>query len=69
VVAVNHTAVNMAHRRNVATQLPAALVWPYDCEQRCAKLVRVVTGPVVGHELTRNLREPFRSKVREQFPA
>lgn len=49
--------------------LPAALVWPFDCERRCNDLVRVPTGPWVAEELTRNLREPFKSAVRREFPA
>lgn len=61
-----HTAVAMAHR-HLPSQLPAALVWPYDCTKRCNDLVPVTTGPHVAEEMTRNLREPFRTQVRRQF--
>lgn len=65
---MNHTAISMAHRR-VPSHLPASLVWPFDCEVRCGKQVRVPTGLAVAYELTRNLREPFRSQVESHFPA
>lgn len=61
-----HAATEMARRR-VAHQLPALLVWPYDCTRRCNELVTVPTGPNVAEEMTRNLREPFRSRLREQW--
>jgi hypothetical protein len=62
-----HSAVNMARRSGVATQLPASHIWPFDCVRRCGERVRVATGPAVAHEMTRNLREPFRSQVRAQW--
>jgi hypothetical protein len=62
-----HAAVNMARRKGVATQLPGYLLWPFDCEHRCGDRVRVPTGPAVAHEMTRNLREPFRSQLRAQW--
>lgn len=61
-----HTATDMAHGRT-ATHLPAGLLWPFDCRRRCDQLVRVDTGPDVANELTRQLRDPFKSALREEF--
>lgn len=62
-----HSAINMAKRQHVATMLPAELIWPYDCKRRCRDMERVATGPAVADEMTRHLREPYRSMVREQY--
>lgn len=61
-----HISVMMA-RRQVATMLPRGLTWPYDCTRRCNELVPVATGPAVADELTRNLREPFKSSLRGRY--
>lgn len=61
-----HTAVAVA-KREVPSMLPKELVWPYDCTKRCSDMTPVHTGPAVGAELTRNLREPFKTMIQERF--
>ena len=61
-----HLAIDMA-RFKTRGQLPKALIWPFDCEIRCGEQVSVHRGPAVAAELTRNLREPFKSAIREEF--
>jgi hypothetical protein len=59
-----HSSILMA-RRKLPAQLPAELVWPFDTSRK--DMVNVPTGPTVAHEMTRNLREPFKSTVRAGF--
>ena len=59
-----HTAISMA-RYEVSGTLPADLLWPFDCQRRCGDMVPVMRGPAVAEEMTRNLREPFKSAIRE----
>lgn len=61
-----HAAIQMA-RRQLPAMLPKQLVWPYDCQRRCNELEHVVTGPAVADEMTRHLREPYKSIVREEY--
>lgn len=63
---MNHTAVDMAHHRT-AGMLPKSLLWPHDCTRACNRMVPVLRGPHVADELTRNLREPFKSAIRSEF--
>ena len=61
-----HSAIDMA-RFKTASRLRAELLWPYDCERRCNEQVPVSRGPWVADELTRRLREPYKTMMREQY--
>jgi hypothetical protein len=61
-----HSAILMAQRR-VPGMLRAEHLWPFDCERRCGEMVSVPRGPDVAAEMTRNIREPFKSAMQKEF--
>jgi hypothetical protein len=59
-----HTAVAIA-RRETPSMMPENLLWPYDSNR--SRMVAVERGPGIANELTRNLREPFKAMMRNQY--
>lgn len=59
-----HTAVAVATYQTEGL-LPEYLLWPYDSTR--SRLVAVQRGPLVGDELTRNLRTKYQYMMRDQY--